>query len=470
MNLIPDFIKRNDPCAHGQLVLSMIFMFTFLSFPFLEVNVLIIIFLVMLIAFRYLEIKPHLLKRLDTMLRTRSTQAFVASILILFLVSFVLDSFACNYPIFVIGQVVAISTIGLGSATLVRCHKESTYMSLMNSEYPERDFKNDEMRINFIPSSITMLIVGIIFASLAGFWIVYWQGANISYNMIFFVAVIGSITAGLFESIPSKIDKNISIPLGSGMAMWLFFSFGYSVPTNQILFALLFSMFLGYLAYYAKIADISASLSATLIGVLIIAFSNIYWFILLLTFFILGGMFTKYKYKLKESMGIAEGKGGVRTYENVFSNSTAALILAIAYGIYPQYSELIIFAYLGTVATAAGDTLASEIGTTAQQQPRMITTLKPVQTGVDGGVTLLGELSSIGGSAIIAIFAIMFAMVDNFYAALVITVAGGFLGTNIDSLLGATLQSRGLLTNSGVNFVATFAGAIISAGLYVLLF
>jgi len=264
MNLMPDFIKRNDPCAHGQLVLSMIFMFTFLAFPFIEVNVLIIIFLVMLIAFRYLEINPHLLKSLDTMLRTRSTQAFVASILILFLVSFVLDSFAYNYPIFVIGQVVAISTIGLGSATLVRCHKESTYMK---GKSPERGLKNDEMRINFIHSSITMLIVGIIFASLAGFWIVYWQGANISYNMIFFVAVIGSITAGLFESIPSKIDKNISIPLGSGMAMWLFFSFGYSIPTNQILFALLFSMFLGYLAYYAKIADISASLSATLIGV-----------------------------------------------------------------------------------------------------------------------------------------------------------------------------------------------------------
>jgi len=64
----------------------------------------------------------------------------------------------------------------------------------------------------------------------------------------------------------------------------------------------------------------------------------------------------------------------------------------------------------------------------------------------------------------------MFAMVDSFYAALIITIAGGFLGTNIDSLLGATLQSRGLLTNSGVNFVATFAGAIISAGLYVMFF
>lgn len=468
--MIPDIIKQTDPRAHGQLILSMLFMFTFLAFPFLELNALIIIFFIILVAFRYLETRLELVKSMGPMLKMRSSRSFIGSILLLFVVSYVLKNFACDYPIFVIGQVIAISTIGLGSATIVRCCKGGSVHSTSNSMGSDKIAKNSNFNIDFVPSSITMLIVGIIFASFAGLWIVYWQGANVSYNLIFFVAVIGSITAALFESIPSKIDKNLSIPLGSGMAMWIFFSFGYSIPLNQMLFALLFSMFLGYLAYYSKIADISAALSATLIGVLIIAFSNIYWFVLLLIFFILGGMFTKYKYKLKESMGIAEGKGGVRTYENVFSNSTAALVLAVAYGIYPQYSELIIFAYLGTVATAAGDTLASEIGTTAQQQPRMITTLKPVKTGIDGGVTLLGELSSIGGSAIIAIFAVAFSMVDGLYAALVITVLGGFLGTNIDSVLGAIFQSRGLLSNSGVNFVATFVGAMISAGLFLLLF
>ncbi len=144
-------------------------------------------------------------------------------------------------------------------------------------------------------------------------------------------------------------------------------------------------------------------------------------------------------------------------------------MLAICYGIYPQYAELIIFAYLGTVATATGDTLASEIGTTAHSQPIMITTLKAVQAGVDGAVTILGELAAIMGSMVIGILAVIFGLVDNAFMVILITTAGGFFGTNVDSLLGATLQKRGLLSNSGVNFVATFAGAAISGILYLFL-
>ncbi|MFQ6061872.1 MAG: DUF92 domain-containing protein [Methanosarcinales archaeon] len=48
-------------------------------------------------------------------------------------------------------------------------------------------------------------------------------------------------------------------------------------------------------------------------------------------------------------------------------------------------------------------------------------------------------------------------------------VFGGFIGTNIDSLLGATLQQKGLLSNNGVNLVATLAGAIVSVGIYLAL-
>jgi uncharacterized protein (TIGR00297 family) len=210
-------------------------------------------------------------------------------------------------------------------------------------------------------------------------------------------------------------------------------------------------------------------MSATLMGVLIIVFSNIFWFVLLLTFFILGGMFTKYRYQYKLSKGIAQDQGGIRSYENVFSNSTAALVLAMAYGIYPQHSEVISYAFLGTVATAAADTLASEIGTTSNRTPRMITTLKPVKTGTDGGITVLGELAAIGGACVIAVLALAFGMTENIGYAILITCAGGFVGTNADSLLGATFQKRGFLSNSGVNFIATFIGALFSGLLYLFL-
>ncbi len=129
----------------------------------------------------------------------------------------------------------------------------------------------------------------------------------------------------------------------------------------------------------------------------------------------------------------------------------------------------IIYAYMGTVATATGDTLASEIGTTAKGRPRMITTLKLSEPGVDGAVSLLGELAAIFGSAVVGVLAYLLGISDNFILTVLITTAGGFFGTNVDSFLGATLQKRGFLSNSGVNLVATFAGAGISAVLYFLI-
>lgn len=468
MNSISECLEQMDPATRRQVYTSFSIMFILLAFPFISVQTLLVLSLAGLIVSRILTRRTNGTYPPELYTRPNSVDNLFLSIVILFLISNILAMFSHSLPLYVIGQAVGISTFGVGVATIIRCRSMFKFTSLIDEEYPAKRYRDEVIRLCSLNSSIALLIAGIIYASLAGLWICYWQGMDASYDMIFFVAVIGSITGALFESIPSNIDENISVTLGSGMAMWAFSSFGYSVPPQQMVLALLFALFLGYVAYWTRIADISAVLSATIMGVLVIVFSNILWFVLLLTFFILGGMFTKYRYRYKEALGLAQSKGGVRTYENVFSNSTAALTLAIAHGIFPEYSTVITYAFLGTVATAIGDTLASEIGITSKQQPRLITTLQPVQTGIDGGVTLLGELAAIGGSVVIGILAFSFGVVDNAILAVVITVAGGFLGTNFDSVLGATLQNRKMLSNSGVNFVATFAGAMISGGLYML--
>jgi len=52
---------------------------------------------------------------------------------------------------------------------------------------------------------------------------------------------------------------------------------------------------------------------------------------------------------------------------------------------------------------------------------------------------------------------------------IIVALLGGFLGTNFDSLMGATLQNRGFLSNNGVNLAATVFGALIGAGLWFML-
>ncbi|MCG7853025.1 MAG: DUF92 domain-containing protein, partial [Methanosarcinaceae archaeon] len=394
---------------------------------------------------------------------TAAAQNLAAASFILLFIGAILDFTSYSYPLYIIGGAIAISTFGDTAAGFVRYNDLAKFRSLTKQEYPGKIYSKDVHTSYSVPSSIAMLITGILAAFLVGLWIVYWQGTVVSYNMLFFIAVIGGMIGALFETIPSVIDDNLSVPLASGMGMWVFSSLEYTVSPSQLVSAFLFSLVLAYLAYRAKIADISALLSAALLGVLILVFTDISWFIILIAFFLLGGSFTKFKYAYKKTLGIAQSKGGVRSYEHVLCNSTAAVVLAVAHGIYPAYGEMILFAYLGTVATATGDTLASEIGSTARGHPLMITTLKPAEPGVDGAISLLGEFAAFSGALFIGLLAAAFGICDNTLLAISIPTIGGLIGTNIDSLLGATLQNNGVLSNSGVNFVSTFAGAVVTA-------
>ncbi|MCL7410488.1 MAG: DUF92 domain-containing protein [Methanosarcinaceae archaeon] len=478
MNQILAYIRTLDHEYRRQIIHAGLG-FLVLLFPFIDAKILVAIAFLVHIIFRYLPESSMLYGIMadktihdNRIIKNRGiigAQDLSISVFILLLINAILEYTSFSYPLYIVAASVAIATFGDSAATIMRHKRQLKYYALTAEEYPKRIYQGEIHKLYSVKSSTALLVVGMITAFLAGSWIVYWQGVDISYNLVFFVAGIGAATGALIESIPSNVNDNFTVPLGAGMIMWLFSIFGYSVPPSQMAGAMIFSLVLGYLAYRAKIADVSAVLSATLISVLIIVFTNVLWIFLLLTFFILGGASTKYKYRFKKSIGLAQSKGGVRNYDNVFSNSTAALVLAVAHGIYPQFGAFITYAYLGTIATATGDTLASEIGTTSRIKPRMITTLKFVEPGIDGGVTPIGQFVAIIGPLTIGILAALFGIVDNIPLAILITTIGGFLGTNIDSFLGATLQRRGMLTNSGVNFVSTFLGALISGGLYVLI-
>ncbi len=354
-----------------------------------------------------------------------------------------------KFPIFIIGGALVITTFGDGVADIINIHER----------------KQISEKVYSAKSSIVFLISGGIFTFLASVWILAFGGQTVPDELVFFLAVLGANAGALLESMTYDEDY-IIIPFGSAMTMWLFYTFrnGYVVETGYLITVLVFAFVLGYLAYRARIADISAMLSATLLGVVIIISTDVRWYLTLLAFFFLGGMFTRYKYEFKKSRGIAESKGGVRGYKNVFSNSLAALALAVAYKVFPSYVMLLLPAYLGSIATATGDTLASEIGQTWKGEPIMITTFKKVRPGTDGGVTALGEFAAFAGAGAIALLSLMFLKNDVGLAFAVL--AGGFIGTNIDSVLGATLQQRKYLSNNGVNLFATISGAIVSAIIY----
>lgn len=79
--------------------------------------------------------------------------------------------------------------------------------------------------------------------------------------------------------------------------------------------------------------------------------------------------------------------------------------------------------------------------------------------GTEGAVSLEGTLAGLVGSAAIALFAWGVGLIN--ILGVVWCLLAAFIATNIESLIGATLQSKYTwLTNEVVNIINTLIGAI----------
>jgi uncharacterized protein (TIGR00297 family) len=115
---------------------------------------------------------------------------------------------------------------------------------------------------------------------------------------------------------------------------------------------------------------------------------------------------------------------------------------------------------LAALSEAAADTASSEVGQVYGGDPRMITTLRKVEPGTDGAITLAGTLAGILAAAAVAAAGTWALSGDR--TMFWLSCAGGVFGLLFDSLLGATLEKIGWLNNDAVNFLSTASGAIFA--------
>lgn len=222
---------------------------------------------------------------------------------------------------------------------------------------------------------------------------------------------------------------------------------------------------LGFGSYRFKALDAKGAVAAALLGLSVIELGGVYPFAALLTFVVLGVLATKYKFREKAKLGAAQSRNGIRSWGNVLGNGLAALIfLAFEY-----FSHMDVFwaASFAAIATANGDTLASELGKIFGKSPKLITTLKPAKPGTNGAVSWAGELFALAGALIMGLFALP-VTAEKATMLLAVTL-GGFIGVNLDSLIGATLENEGITDNNSTNFLASLLGGFIGAGLFYLL-
>jgi uncharacterized protein (TIGR00297 family) len=304
--------------------------------------------------------------------------------------------------------------------------------------------------------------------SLGAYALTRWAAPELDTETVWAASVATAVVGAFVESLPIRLDDNVSVPLVCGPFIYCAYlvdsaAMGGNMPylPRRLAFAVLVNLFCAVLAVALGWANRSGATAGFLLGAVIYLGYGFKSFLVLLAFILMGSLATRVGYAKKAARGVAERRGGRRSWREAFSNLLAPATFAVlATTTYWQAAFLL--ALVASLAEAAGDTVSSEIGEIASSRAYLITTFRAVPPGENGGVSIAGTAAGLAASAIVVGIAYALGMCGpRPLTGATIALAAALAGNLFDSLLGATLERRGLLTNGTVNFSGTsFAGVL----------
>jgi len=247
------------------------------------------------------------------------------------------------------------------------------------------------------------------------------------------------------------------------------------LPLLPAVVAILATVALALGAILARALTPAAGIVAAVFGGIIVVFAGYAFLALLILFVVASVLATRYHFTEKQRRNVQEGTRGERGISNVLAHILIPTGLALGAGWSPALLSLPTAAVLFAAALAFGasDTFGSEFGVLAGHA-RSILTGRPVTPGTNGGVSATGELwAAIGavttGLVGYALFLVFGAATPPGAILVGVVAVAGFLGCQIDSVLGETLENRGFLTKHSTNFLGMLsAGALAAAMLWAL--
>ncbi|MDB5119493.1 MAG: hypothetical protein JWN56_711 [Sphingobacteriales bacterium] len=179
----------------------------------------------------------------------------------------------------------------------------------------------------------------------------------------------------------------------------------------------------------------------------------------LATFFITATLATSWKKQTKQVIYRLEKHQVKRDANQVLANGGVAAIAALLSIVLPSFQDWFLLMMVASFSSATADTISSELGNVYGTRFFNILSFKPDMKGENGVVSLEGLFFGFIGSFFIAIvFSIVFCWDYRF----LIIIVSGTIGNLADSILGATLERKGILGNNQVNFLNTLIAALSS--------
>jgi uncharacterized protein (TIGR00297 family) len=243
------------------------------------------------------------------------------------------------------------------------------------------------------------------------------------------------------------------------------------LPLLPAVVAILATVALALGATLARALTVAAGVVAAVFGAIIVVFAGYAFLALLILFVVASVLATRYRFADKQARNVQEGQHGERGIANVVAHILVPTALAIAAGWNPPLlaTPTVAVLYAAALAFGASDTFGSEFGVLAGRA-RSILTGRVVPSGTNGGVSATGELwAAIGAltTGVVGYALYLLFGTSTPPGAILVGVAAlaGFLGCQVDSVLGETLENRGFLTKHSTNLLGMISAVAIAAGL-----
>jgi uncharacterized protein (TIGR00297 family) len=308
----------------------------------------------------------------------------------------------------------------------------------------------------------------------AAFW--WWvasstRAASPSFRRILLISACAALGCAIVESLSLKLNDNLSVPF---LAAGLLYSLQRVDPSiwretagllrQNLLTGLAVNLAFALTARALGAVSWSGVAGGLLVGITITTFGGLPGFGVLAFFFLLGSAATRLGYAGKAKRGIAQERGGARGAVHALANCSVAAYLAFLAGSSPPEARVGLWlAFVASLATAACDTLGSEVGPLGSGQPFLVTRLRRVPAGTPGAVSLLGTAAGAVGALLVALVAALLQVVPVRFIGLIPVAA--LIGAFLESFLGATLEPLELVESETINFINTLAGALAAMAL-----
>ncbi len=219
------------------------------------------------------------------------------------------------------------------------------------------------------------------------------------------------------------------------------------------------------ISLFFNIFDLKGTIAALIVGIIIVVAGSLYWLILMLIFAVTAYLATKYKLQEKIKSKFQEGEKGERHASNVIYAAIIGVTIALVN--ISKFHNIPYFELFGvSFASVNADTFASELGI-FDKNVYLITNFKKIVPGINGGISKLGELSAVIGALIIGVsYSLLNFHNFTLYPILIITLLG-FIGCQVDSVLGALFENKNKMSKGQVNAISTLVAVILGFLIYL---